>query len=90
MRRLKPERSKKRARDSRAFSDFNAYYDTRSFSVLTINDLGAFYSEQNLRYAVHESVPLDLTIQWVTRSPGGNDALRFGVRWLNFESTEPR
>lgn len=46
-----------------------------------LRDLESFYSEQNLRWAPYEKLPLDLTIQWVIRSPQTNDQLRGGVRW---------
>lgn len=90
------------------FLDFNGYYDTRSFSTLTVNllsnlpsgfqyfsltnfsgaidgdpagDLGAFYSEQHLRWSPSSSVPLDLTALWNLKSGDRNDVVRFGVRW---------
>lgn len=90
------------------FLDFNGYYDTRSFSTLTVNllsnlpsgfqyfsltnfsgaidadpagDLGAFYSEQHLRWSPSASVPFDLTALWNLKSGDENDVVRFGVRW---------
>lgn len=86
------------------FIDFNGYYDSRDFSVFTINllanlpkrfqyfgfinfegpkettDLGTYYSEHNLRWAVSRSNPLELTLQWVTRPGVENDNFRLGVR----------
>lgn len=87
------------------FIDFNGYYDTRSYSVMTINmlarlprrfqyfsltnyegpshssELGSFYSEQNIRWAISDNVPLDLTYQYIMRQGARNDDHRFGVRW---------
>lgn len=87
------------------YIDLNGYYDTRNFSVLTINlmtslphrfqyfsltnyfnnqnssDLEGFYAEHNLRWAINERLPLDLTYQYVLRQGEKNDEHRFGLRW---------
>ncbi len=87
------------------FIDLNGYYDTRDFSVLTINlfaslphrfqyfsltnytnnqdspDLEGFYAEHNLRWAINEKLPLDLTYQYALRQGEKNDDHRFGLRW---------
>lgn len=87
------------------FLDFNAYRDTRDYSVFTINlfstlphrfqyfsltnyyndqkspDLESFYAEHNLRWAIREQLPLDLTYQYVLRQGERNDDHRFGLRW---------
>jgi len=44
-------------------------------------DLQNFFTEQNLRWAIPNDIPFDLTTQWVTRSGTKNDLLRFGTRW---------
>lgn len=44
-------------------------------------DQQAFYSEQNLRWAPIDEVPVDATVQWVIQSGGENDLLRLGLRW---------
>ncbi|WP_417449221.1 hypothetical protein [Kordiimonas sp.] len=44
-------------------------------------DDDAFYSEQNLRWNVMRSLPLDLTVQMNFRSGENNDRYRLGVRW---------
>ena len=44
-------------------------------------DFDTYYTEQNLRWGPLPSVPLDLMTQWVHRSGGKNDMLRFGLRW---------
>lgn len=91
--------------DITGFIDFNMYYDTRDFNVMTINilaklpnrfqyfsltnylstdktvDLANFYSEQNLRWQIKKTSPLDLTFQYVMRQGSANDDFRFGVRW---------
>lgn len=91
-------------RRNTGFIDFNGYYDTRDFSVFTINllanlpirfqyfgfinfegpkettDLGTYYSEHNLRWAINNTAPVELTLQWVTRPGIENDILRLGVR----------
>lgn len=87
------------------FIDLNGYYDTRDFSVLTINlfaslpnrfqyfsltnytnnqnspDLEGFYAEHNLRWAISEKTPLDLTYQYALRQGERNDDHRLGLRW---------
>ncbi len=40
-----------------------------------------FYTEQNLRWAIREDLPWDLTTQLNLRSGSDNDRLRFGARW---------
>ena len=44
-------------------------------------DVSLFYTEQNLRWNLHASVPLDASLQWVLRSGEANDMLRVGVIW---------
>ncbi|WP_339710366.1 hypothetical protein [uncultured Kriegella sp.] len=87
------------------FVDFNFYYDTREFSVLTYNilanlpkrfqyfsltnyqssnesfDLNSVYAEHNVRWALHKSKPIDLTLQYVMRGGDDNDDFRLGFRW---------
>jgi len=45
------------------------------------SDLEGFYSEQNLRVAPAQKVPIAATAQWVVRSGPANDTLRLGARW---------
>lgn len=90
---------------NKGFLDFNGYYDTRKFSVMTLNilaklphrfqyfsltnfegpkqtsDLSNYYSEQNIRWNIKKTIPIDLISQWVLKSDTNNDVLRFGVRW---------
>lgn len=92
------------------FIDLNGYYDTRDFSVLTINlfaslpnrfqyfsltnytnnqnspDLEGFYAEHNLRWAISEKTPVDLTYQYALRQGERNDDHRFGLRWRLHDS----
>ena len=87
------------------FIDFNGYYDTREFSVLTYNilvnmpkrlqyfsltnyqsssksaDLNSNFAEHNLRWAIGNNIPLDLTVQYVLRNGDNNDDVRLGFRW---------
>lgn len=87
------------------FIDFNAYYDTREFSVFTYNilanlpkrfqyfsltnyqsalkstDVTTNYAEHNLRWAIGNTSPIDLTLQYVLRNGIDNDDVRFGFRW---------
>ena len=44
-------------------------------------DQDAFYTEQNIRWQVTDTSPLDLTIQLNFRSGEYNDRHRLGVRW---------
>lgn len=45
------------------------------------SDLNRYYTEQNIRWNIKETSPLDITTQWVSRSNSNNDDLRFGLRW---------
>lgn len=40
-----------------------------------------FYTEQNLRWAISENQPWDLTTQWNFRSGKDSERIRFGARW---------
>lgn len=44
-------------------------------------DTTGYYTEQNLRFAPSELVPLDLTVQYNLTSGDDNDRLRFGFLW---------
>lgn len=55
------------------------YYNPKDADRL--DDLDAWYSEQNLRWSPHKGVPADLSLQWVNRTGERNDLLRLGVRW---------
>lgn len=44
-------------------------------------DQNTFYTEQNLRWAFSEELPLDLTLQLNFRNGANNDRHRLGVRW---------
>ena len=46
-----------------------------------LSDRFTYYTEQNLRWAMREDLPLDLTVQHNLRSGSENDRLRLGVRW---------
>lgn len=46
-----------------------------------LSDAVNFYTEQNLRYALPDHIPFDLTVQWNMRSSTDNDRLRLGTRW---------
>lgn len=45
------------------------------------SDLSSLYSEQNIRWAITQKSPLDLTLQYVIRSGNQNDDVRFGIRY---------
>ena len=45
------------------------------------SDTTTFYTEQNLRWQVTQTSPIDLTIQHNMRSGDDNDRLRLGFRW---------
>lgn len=82
--------------DTRAFSTLTVnllsnlpsgfqYFSLTNFSgavdAATAGDLGAFYSEQHLRWSPSSTLPLDLTALWNLKSGEQNDVVRFGVRW---------
>ncbi len=46
-----------------------------------LGDMESFYTEQNLRWALPNHLPLDVTIQWNIRSGAENDRVRLGFRW---------
>jgi hypothetical protein len=46
-----------------------------------LGDTSNYYTEQNIRWQIHDSSPLDLTVQYNMRSGEDNDRLRFGIRW---------
>ncbi len=46
-----------------------------------LNDTTSYYTEQNIRWQMSNTSPLDLTVQYNMRSGEDNDRLRFGVRW---------
>ncbi|MEX1669215.1 hypothetical protein AB4876_09855 [Zhongshania guokunii] len=46
-----------------------------------LSDTTTYYTEQNLRWRITDTAPLDLTVQGNLRSGVDNDRLRFGVRW---------
>lgn len=50
-------------------------------NAMSLKDLDSFYSEQNLRWAPFEALPVALTGQLVIRSGEQNDMFRIGVRW---------
>lgn len=47
----------------------------------TVADRDTFYTEQNLRWRLSKTSPLDLTAQLNFRSGSLNDRYRFGIRW---------
>lgn len=49
-------------------------------------DTVTYYTEQNLRWQVTDTSPIDLTVQYNMRSGEDNDRLRFGFRW-RFDDT---
>ncbi|MDQ8201021.1 hypothetical protein QEH56_22840 [Pelagicoccus enzymogenes] len=60
------------------------------FSLTNIINRGAdsefsgdyhYYTEQNLRWAIREDQPWDLTTQWNFRSGKDKERIRFGARW---------
>ena len=46
-----------------------------------LSDTTSYYTEQNIRWQIQDSSPLDLTVQYNMRSGEDNDRLRFGMRW---------
>ncbi|MBI4424049.1 MAG: hypothetical protein HY554_10000 [Elusimicrobia bacterium] len=44
-------------------------------------DLAAYYTEQNLRWALPSELPFDLGAQFASADGGKNDVLRAGARW---------
>lgn len=46
-----------------------------------LSDSFNYYTEQNLRWAISEDLPLDLTVQLNVRSGSRNERLRLGFRW---------
>jgi len=46
-----------------------------------LSELNTFYTEQNVRWKISESSPLDLTLQMNFRSGDDNDRHRLGLRW---------
>jgi len=46
-----------------------------------VGDQELVFSEQNLRWRLHEEAPLDVVAQYVIRSGPDNDVLRLGLRW---------
>ena len=46
-----------------------------------LSDTVAYYTEQNLRWKISDTSPLDLTLQLNFRSGDDNDRYRLGVRW---------
>ncbi|WP_286873142.1 hypothetical protein [Spongiibacter sp.] len=45
------------------------------------SDTTTYYTEQNLRWKVTDTAPIDLTVQGNMRSGEDNDRLRLGFRW---------
>ncbi|WP_281560058.1 hypothetical protein [Thalassomonas sp. RHCl1] len=60
------------------FSLLNFYSQDGSGSL---GDADAFYTEQNIRWQISESSPLDLTLQMNLRTGEDNDRHRLGIRW---------
>ncbi|MGK0238846.1 MAG: hypothetical protein ACI92G_002312 [Candidatus Pelagisphaera sp.] len=46
-----------------------------------LSDRFTFYTEQNIRWAIREELPLDLTAQLNLRSGTDKERLRLGLRW---------
>jgi len=59
-----------------SLSNFGSQHNSGSFS-----DIDTFYTEQNLRWQISKTAPLDLTIQSNIRSGVDNDRHRLGIRW---------
>ncbi|MCF4101659.1 hypothetical protein L1I30_08285 [Gillisia sp. M10.2A] len=80
-------------RDSRDFNVFTInlfaslphrlqYFSlTNYFGEPDTAELSKFYAEHNLRWAINEKIPIDLTYQYVLRQGETNDDHRFGLRW---------
>ena len=49
--------------------------------VVTSGDAQFLRSEQNLRWAISDQLPIDLTTQAIIARGDGNDALQFGISW---------
>ena len=46
-----------------------------------LSDSTSYYTEQNIRWAVSDQLPLDLTVQMNFRTGDDNDRHRLGLRW---------
>lgn len=46
-----------------------------------LSDTNTYYTEQNIRWAISDDLPLDLTAQMNFRTGEDNDRHRLGVRW---------
>ena len=51
------------------------------------NDTVSYYTEQNVRWQVTDTAPVDLTAQYNMRSGEDNDRLRLGFRWRLDDAT---
>jgi len=67
------------------FGDRLSYFSLTNFGNFkgagTVADRNTFYTEQNLRWRLSKTSPLDLTAQLNFRSGALNDRYRFGIRW---------
>jgi hypothetical protein len=61
------------------------YFSLNNFSNQNdrseLSETTGFYSEQNLRWAITDELPIDLTAQWNLLNGNNNDRFRLGVRW---------
>lgn len=53
-----------------------------------LSEFNTFYTEQNLRWQINETSPLDLTLQMNFRTGDKNDRHRLGFRW-RINDTQP-
>ncbi len=67
------------------FGNGISYFSLSNFGNNTSSsgqsDKNTFYTEQNIRWRIAPSLPLDLTVQLNFRSGDRNDRQRLGVRW---------
>lgn len=66
-------------------SDRVSYFSLSNFSdqegKSKLSGIDSYYTEQNIRWKVTPTSPLDLTLQMNFRSGSNNDRHRLGVRW---------
>ncbi len=63
------------------FSYFSLLNIGNQADTTEFNDTVSYYTEQNVRWKVTDTAPIDLTVQYNMRSGEDNDRLRFGFRW---------
>lgn len=63
------------------FSYFSLLNIANQAEQSEFKDTTSFYTEQNIRWQVTATAPIDLTVQYNMRTGEDNDRLRFGFRW---------